>query len=226
MNWTNKNVKITFHQWFVNYISTNRLLVLTFIISIVSCSLLCHCAVRWEPYTIDGRYIISYWAQISFALAFGIYFIKETRSFFYKKKEINHSLYQQKKIEAIDQYIRDYSDCKKAFRELYIYGIFCGEVPAKEVDIALEPLNRLESSSRFLILYLDDELYSRFEKITNGVLSLSTKLSILKSNSTCKDNPIELDVMFTKFRCEVNKETDSDLRTTLKKIRDLWGAGQ
>lgn len=77
--------------------------------------------------------LTEYWSQITFILlGLGI-LLKIILDFISKKKEIDHSLFQERKLEAVNVFFSNYSRIEQFWIEIPIYEIIRHEIKPKEL---------------------------------------------------------------------------------------------
>lgn len=137
--------------------------------------------------------LTTYWSQLTMVLfGFG-YVVKNILETISKKREINHSLFQQNKIDAIRKYLSQYAKVELMWIQLPIYNIFKHEYSAKNIDEMIFPKLNILSELQFEInLYLENEEAKYFEIITENSFEINRKLLILysfpeKGYSSCVD---------------------------------------
>ena len=142
-------------------------------------------------------------------LLFGLlgYFVKRFFDFKTKKLEINHSLIQQNRINAVSTFLLDYSKTVLMWQQLSVYKILTNELSVAEIDsIILTPLNDLKRSVLVLRIYFDGEMQDNLEKILEGFLSVNQFLSneyfSIGHNSTISNKANAFHTKKEKILCE------------------------
>ncbi len=115
------------------------------------------------------------------------YVIKRFLDNIAKKIAINYSIYQQKRLEALQNFITAYSDAEQMWREINPDVVAAKTITAEQLDAAIEPvLKKMKSSVFELQVYLDREDYALFETILSNMTSYRLALAQLLFS---KDKP-------------------------------------
>lgn len=121
-----------------------------------------------------------YWPQTTLLLVAVGYPIKRALDNKSKKIEINYTIFQQRRLEALQRFILAYSNIEQVWRVLNIDEIASRSITAKEIDNMIEPpLKEMKSSVLELQVYLDNKDFVLFEQIlfnTNIYQSLLSNL--------------------------------------------------
>jgi hypothetical protein len=121
-----------------------------------------------------------YWSQVTLLLIGFGYFIKRIFDNISKKQEINHSLFQQKKLENINSFFATYAKAKQMWLHIRIHQILRNEFSAVEIDEMIFPtLNELNTNLLELQIYLDENNHNKFKKIFENITLINSKLSEL-----------------------------------------------
>lgn len=162
-----------------------------------------------------------YWAQISFvAISIG-YLYKEAHAFYLKKKEINHSLFQKRKLDSIDEYIKACVKYKQAVSNASLYLILIGSTPIEDLDNTLTvSINGVRSANGMMELYFDKNIFSKFQKITNELNSIDYQIYRITSRSNRKENAAVYSNEFEVFKIEKYKIIESLISDALCDIRE------
>ena len=120
----------------------------------------------------------TYWSQTTLIL-FGIGFIiKSSIDLSSKKTEINHSLFQQKKLESINSFFSNCASTAKMWKDIPIYDIMERKMTSKEIDKYIFPhLNDLRRNVVELKIYFKESEHKNFENILNNMHEINGKLS-------------------------------------------------
>lgn len=121
-----------------------------------------------------------YWSQLTLLLLGAGYFIKRIFDNISKKQEINHSLFQQKKLETVNCFFSSYSKAKQLWLHIRIHQILRNEFSALEIDEMIFPtLNELNKNLLELQIYLDEINHKKFKEVFENVALINSKLSNL-----------------------------------------------
>lgn len=125
-----------------------------------------------------------YWSQfVLIIIAFGsliFYFIKRHYDNLSKKIEINHSLFQQNRLNAVNEFYKNYSNAKLLLRQLTIYDIISRKIEPKEIDkIVIPVLNELDKSHLELKIYFEGKEFNYFNNLVKGINIINNKIGEL-----------------------------------------------
>ena len=140
--------------------------------------------------------LTTYWSQTTLIL-FGIGFlIKSFIDLKSKKTEINHNLFQQKKLESINTFYSNCATTEQMWKDISIYDVLENRMSSKEIDKYIFPhLNELRRNVLELKIYLNEKEHKDFNLILKNMFEINAKLSqeyfdfgedktvIMKSNS-------------------------------------------
>lgn len=105
------------------------------------------------------------------------YFIKRYYDLKTKKVELNHSLFQQNRISAINNFYSNYAKVEFMWHELSINDILEYKILPKEIDkVIWPPLNDLKKSVLELKVYLTLDNHSYFQKLLDNFLLVNNNL--------------------------------------------------
>lgn len=106
------------------------------------------------------------------------YFVKRYYDLKSKKVEVNHSLFQQNKINAISGFFANYAKVDHMWHKLSIFEVLERKIPVKEMDeIIWPPINDLKRSTLELKIYFKPEEHNYFEKVLDNFLLVNANLS-------------------------------------------------
>jgi len=128
--------------------------------------------------------LTTYWSQFTLILiAIGsliFYFIKRYFDNSSKKIEINHSLFQQNRLNAVNEFYKNYSKAELLWKQIAIWDILSHQIKPKEIDEIVVPvLNDLKKSLFELKIYFDKNEHNHFESLVNGIYAINKKMSEL-----------------------------------------------
>lgn len=144
----------------------------------------------------------TYWSQVTL-LHIGIsYFIKRGLDIKSKKIEINHSLYQQNRLSAINRFFENYAKAELMWNQIALYDILSRKLSPKEIDQIIFPiLNELKKNLLELMIYFKDSDNKNFKLLVYNVESINDKLRELyfdynsKNDDITKSNGFQLNKM-------------------------------
>lgn len=167
--------------------------------------------------------ITIYWAQVTLVLGSFGYILKIILDYLTKKREINHSIFTNKKIECLSRFFLNYSKVKEMYFHLKIYQVLRKEISATDLDdYVFPPIDELRRSVIEIQLYFDKNIHSKFEDILKNVELINKRLSDLyfemRSESlTVTQKVVEFDI----YREKLLKDSDDlikDIVIFLKKV--------
>lgn len=127
-----------------------------------------------------------YWSQFTLLLIGFGYFIKRIFDNISKRQEINHSLFQHKKLEVANSFFSTYAKAELIFTHIKIYQILRNEFTPSEIDEMVFPtINELKKNLIELQIYLDEINHKKFEQLFKNMNLINNKLSeLFFSNDT------------------------------------------
>lgn len=118
-----------------------------------------------------------YWAQVTLVLAVVGFFVKKVLDDRSKRKEINHSFYQQNRVDAINRFLTRYASLEAVLRQLPVYRILNREISSTGIDNMISPpLNLLTSSTMELNLYFDSDTNELVMKLLNNLKEVNYEM--------------------------------------------------
>lgn len=116
-------------------------------------------------------------SQIPLYLLAISYFVKRFFDLKSKKVEVNHSLFQQNKITAVNKFFQCHAQVELMWNQFQIWNMLSNKLSATEIDrFVWPPLNALKQSVSELQIYFHPEIHSLFNIILNNFLSLNGSL--------------------------------------------------
>jgi len=167
----------------------------------------------------------TYWSQFTLLfLALG-YLIKYILDLISKKREINFSIYQNRKLDSINKFFLNYAKVENMWFDLALYPILRGEINAYQIDkIIFGSINELKSSILEIKLFLTIEESKNFELLYERMMNISQKLKKLYEKTTFTGvKPIQVSdevYEFSTFRDEILKNNEivlNEIYTLFKK---------
>ncbi len=167
--------------------------------------------------------LTTYWSQVTLLLVTTGYFIKRIFDQKSKKLEINHSLFQQNRINALSNFLSAYGKTELMWREIAIYRILNNTLDTNQIDsIIWPPLNELKRSVLELQLYFDEDKHKNFEKLLDGFLSINNMLSSIYFGTNEGLTLIQKSNNFHSFKEKVFKENNALLNSVCREIRQIY----
>ncbi len=164
--------------------------------------------------------LTTYWSQITLIL-FGIGFlIKSSIDLSSKKTEINHSLFQQKKLESINSFFSNYASTAQMWKDIPIYKILERKMTAKEIDNYIFPLmNELRRNVVELKIYFKENEHKNFVSILENMHDIKGKLHEEYFHFGDNKTIIEKSNDFQCFRDEKLKENENIFKKITTKLQ-------
>ena len=165
----------------------------------------------------------TYWSQFTLILLAVAYFIKRFFDLKTKKIEITYSLFQQNKINAVNQFFSNYAKVEHMWHQLSYWDAIEHKISSKELDIMIWPsLNDLKKSVLELKIYFSDIDYKDFENILSNFLAINKNLSDNYFNNSKTEDIIKKTNNFLHFKEVKLKENSVILKNLSKNIRTSY----
>jgi len=120
----------------------------------------------------------TYWSQTTLLLLGIAYIIKRIIELRSKKTEINHNLFQQKRLEAANTFFSNCATTERMWKDIPIYNILENKMSSKEIDAYIFPhLNEVRRNVFELQIYFDSKDHNLFKLILKNMEIISGKLS-------------------------------------------------
>ncbi|MFV5699824.1 hypothetical protein ACM55H_15785 [Flavobacterium sp. ZT3R17] len=95
-----------------------------------------------------------------------------------KKTEINHSLFQQKRLESVNYFFSNYATTQQMWKDIPIYDILERKMTSKEIDKYIFPhLNELRRNVFELKIYFKESEHKSFQTILENMHLINATLS-------------------------------------------------
>ena len=119
----------------------------------------------------------TYWSQLTLILLGIGYFIKRILDSISKKREINHSLFQQKRLESVNSFFSIYAKTERMWVHIRIHEIVQNKISPTDLDEIIFPLvNELKRNLLELQIYFNDRDHARFKNIYDNINLINSKL--------------------------------------------------
>ena len=144
----------------------------------------------------------------------------DTRS---KKIEINHSLFQQNRLSALNIFFISYSKAVALWKHISIYKVVSREYDTIEMDdLTIPTLIELDSSLFELRIFFDESEYKKFKELVKNIWKIHKRLvdlyleyeSVTSQNK--KANSFEL------FKTQVFEDNENILNDLTKSLKDIF----
>ncbi|WP_405604168.1 hypothetical protein [Polaribacter sp. Asnod1-A03] len=122
--------------------------------------------------------LTTYWSQFTLLLLGVGYFIKRVFDNISNKREINHNLFQQHRLNAINKFFTSYAKTERMWNDLSVIPIFEYKINTKEMDkIIFTPIDQLRMNILELQIYFPEKEHRIFKDILKNVLKINGKLN-------------------------------------------------
>ncbi len=122
----------------------------------------------------------TYWSQMTLIFLGIGYLIKRILELTSRKKEINHNLFQDKKLDAVNSFFRAYAEVQQMWHGIAIHDILRGKIESKEIDIIVSPaINKLQTTVLELQIYFEQKEFAYFNLVYENMLDINKELSDL-----------------------------------------------
>lgn len=170
----------------------------------------------------------TYWSQFTLLLLACGYLIKYILDLIFKKREINFSIIQNRKLDSINKFFSRYTKVESMWLDLAVYPILRGDVKADKIDIIIfSSINEFKSSVFEVKIYTNDEENKKYDLLFENIMLINQKLNSLYRETTIsgvKPNSVSDEVTeFSEFRDDILKKNSliigeicRDLKKTYK----------
>jgi hypothetical protein len=165
----------------------------------------------------------TYWSQLTLILLGIGYFIKRVFDNISNKREINHNLFQQNRIDSLNRFFKAYSKTEQMWTSIAIWDILDHKLSAKELDNIVFPLlNELKASVMELQIYFKDKDHKHFEDIVQNIILIKGKLGEVYFDFNPDRNIITNSNNFQYFRDDKLKENEKILKNISQMIQKTF----
>lgn len=163
--------------------------------------------------------LTTYWSQFTLLLLGLGYLIKYILDLVFKKREINFTILQNRKLDSINKFFSRYAKVESMWLDLAVYPILRGEVKAEEIDIIIfSSINDFKSSVFEVKIYTKNEENEKYDQLYENMMLINKKLNSLYKETTFSG------IKPTKVSDEVNEFSefrDNILKKNLIIIGDI-----
>lgn len=164
--------------------------------------------------------LTTYWSQLTLLILGGAYFIKRAFDKADKRIEIDHTLFQQNRIIAVNEFYRNYAKAELMWSQLQIWNILQNTKTADEIDAYIwPPMNDLKKSILELSIYFLPQEHRYFEKAFKSLLMLNNRLSALYYMANKDVNIMERVNSFEGFKEKAFKDNEQVLLVISENVR-------
>jgi hypothetical protein len=162
-------------------------------------------------------------SQIPIILLAISYFVKRHYDLKTKKVEINHSLFQQNKINSTGTFFLNYAKAESMWNELSHWDILDHKVSSKEIDkIIGPPMDDLKRSVLELKIYFTKKEHAEFESLLSNFQLVNNNLSQNYFDYDTEKTIIQKTNSFLFFKEKKVKENNKILDSLTDRIRDSF----
>lgn len=162
--------------------------------------------------------LTTYWSQTTlllFGLGFLIKRILDIRS---KKVEINHGLFQQKRLESVNNFFTNYAKAEQMWTSIAIWDILENRIKSKEIDQIIYPhLNELERNILELQIYFAESDHRHFAEIMENLHEINRKLKKVYFDYSPETSVINRSNEF-QFHCDKKLKENKEIFRKLSPI--------
>ena len=116
-------------------------------------------------------------SQIPLYLLAISYFVKRYFDLRSKKVEVNHSLFQQNTITAVNNFFQCYAKVELMWNQFQIWNMLSNKLTSTKIDnFVWPPLNSLKQSTLELQIYFDSNVHKLFDEIVTNFLFINGSL--------------------------------------------------
>lgn len=138
-----------------------------------------------------------------------------------KKIEINHNLFQQKKLESINSFFSNCASTSQMWNDIPVYDIFEHKKKSREIDEYVFPnINNLRRDVFELKIYFKENEHKNFELILDNMLLINSKLSEEYFSFDKEKNVLKKSIDFQNFRDDIVKKNELILKKISFNLRN------
>jgi hypothetical protein len=171
------------------------------------------------------KILTDYWAHVTLILLAISYFIKRIFDNKSKKIEINHSLFQQNRLNVVNSFFSNYTKAELMWEQLAIYEILSKKLDVKAIDNIIWPiLNELKKNQIELQVYFNDRDIISFNKVIDNLYSVNKKLSELYFDYDIKKTVATKSSDFFLFRVKINEENTKIIKDICVIVKNTFAS--
>lgn len=145
--------------------------------------------------------LTTYWSQMTLIIVAIGFLIQWTLNLKSKKVEINHSLFQQKRLDAVDDFFTSYAKTEQMWANLALYDILNYQLKAKEIDNIIFPhINELQKDVLKLQIYFDENEHKLFRQILQNIKDINSGLMTVYFDYNTGTDTTTKSISFTSIR--------------------------
>lgn len=165
--------------------------------------------------------IFEHWDKIIILLGVIGFFIREIYKLYLKKLEIKFSYYHTKLTTSIEEYIKAYVNYKNTMKDLPRHFLEKADDPNELDKLTNSYLNELQRCDCIIRLYLNNDLYEKYNAITKESETLYSILYTLVGNKGLSflEKSNKYDEAIKEYNHELNKMIHDAFKSTRKMIQ-------
>lgn len=164
-----------------------------------------------------------YWSQVTLILIGLGYFVQRAFNLKAKKLEINHNLFQQRRLESVNSFFLNYSKVEQMWVHLSVHRILNQDLDAHEIDAMIfPPINELQKDVLQLQIYFDESEHILFKEIFQNVQSINTELMKIYFDEDDSFSSISKSNNFTSFRNKKLNANDLLFKKLSEELKRLF----
>lgn len=171
--------------------------------------------------------VTTYWSQVTLILLGIGYLIKHSMDISAKRNEAKFSIFQSKRIEAIEKYLTAYAKAEQMWWHLSVLEIFNNKYTPRQIDTMIfSDLNEVRSNALKLKLFLSNSEMSAIDQISERLFSINTTLSNLYFNDDQKLAPGPKSRKFHAVRESILDTNKEEIHIITQQLRSSYGFGK
>lgn len=164
--------------------------------------------------------LTTYWSQVTLLILGVAYFMKNLIDLKSKKTELNHNLFQERKLNALNSFFKSYSSIYLMWYNFTPYSVINGRYNLDDLDdMIFTKLNELNTIVLELKIYFNKKNHQEFEYILASMYNINALLKkiVFTDNSENRKQLIDDFEKYKKEVFELNQKTISTICENIKK---------
>jgi hypothetical protein len=162
----------------------------------------------------------TYWSQITLIIAFFGYFIKRGFDAVTRKREINHNLFQEKRLSAVNNFYGSYAEVENMWNKISYWDILEKRLNPKEIDALIFPsLNKMSRYVLELHIYFNETEVELFQQVYKNMLAINRALSTEYFEPNVDKGIIQKTNAFLEIKDKMFKENEPVLLKINKMVK-------
>lgn len=162
--------------------------------------------------------LTTYWSQFTLLLLSVGYLIRRLLDIQAKKNEINHNLFQQKRLESVNTFFTNCSRIEHLWKSSLVWDIMDNKINVTEIDNVISPiLNEMKRNVLELQIYFSETEHVKFAKVSENLHLINGNLMTLYFSSISVSDKSKKFLSFREERLLENTEYFKEIANMLKK---------